>query len=125
MKASDLTVSDLMTTNLITIRASEPLKEARADMEVGVIRHLPVIDDRGRLVGVVSDRDLLASRRAQRVADVMTREVITTRADAPAVEAATTMLDNKISSSRLFAGPSSRPGPPAAEFGYRLVRTRA
>jgi CBS domain-containing protein len=98
MKASDLTVSDLMTTNLITIKASEPLQEARADMEIGVIRHLPVIDDRGRLVGVVSDRDLLASRRAHRVADVMTREVITTRADAPAVDAATTMLDNKISS---------------------------
>ena len=42
-----MTVSDLMTTNLITIKASEPLKEARADMEIGVIHHLPVVDDRG------------------------------------------------------------------------------
>ena len=31
MKASELTVSDLMTTTLITIKASEPIKEARAD----------------------------------------------------------------------------------------------
>ncbi|HEY5925743.1 MAG TPA: CBS domain-containing protein [Kofleriaceae bacterium] len=98
MKASELTVSDLMTTQLITIKASEPLKEARADMQIGVIRHLPVVDDRGRLVGVVSDRDLLATKRAQRVADVMTRDVITTRPDASAVEAASAMLDNKISS---------------------------
>ena len=98
MKASELTVSDLMTTQLITINASEPLKEARVDMQIGVIRHLPVVDDRGRLVGVVSDRDLLASKRAQRVADVMTRDVITTRPDASAVEAASAMLDNKISS---------------------------
>ena len=98
MKArSDLTVADLMTTQLITIKASEPLKEARADMDIGVIRHLPVVDDRGRLVGVISDRDLI-SKRAGKVADVMTREVVTTKPDVPAFEAASMMLDNKISS---------------------------
>jgi CBS domain-containing protein len=98
MKARDLTVSDLMTTRLITVNASEPIKEARAEMELGVVRHLPVIDDRGRLVGVVSDRDLLSSPRAKRVADVMTRDVVTTRPEVSASEAATVMLDHKISS---------------------------
>lgn len=98
MKARDLTVSDLMTTQLITVNASEPIKEARAEMDIGVVRHLPVVDDRGRLVGVVSDRDLLTSKRGHRVADVMTRDVITTRPDAPAAEAASVMLDHKISS---------------------------
>lgn len=98
MKARDLTVSDLMTTQLITVKASEPLKEARAEMEIGVVRHLPVIDDRGRLVGVVSDRDLHSSKRGARVADVMTRDVVTTKPDAPASDAATLMLDFKISS---------------------------
>jgi CBS domain-containing protein len=94
---SELTVADLMTTQLLTIKASEPLKEARADMEIGVIRHLPVVDDRGRLVGVISDRDLI-SKRGGKVADVMTRALITTKPDAPAFEAATLMLDHKISS---------------------------
>lgn len=98
MKARDLTVSDLMTTQLITVNASEPIKEARAEMDIGVVRHLPVVDDRGRLVGVVSDRDLLASKRGHRIADVMSRDVITTRPDAPAAEAASVMLDHKISS---------------------------
>ncbi len=98
MKARDLTVSDLMTTRLITVNASEPIKEARAEMELGVVRHLPVIDDRGRLVGVVSDRDLLSSSRGKRVIDVMTRDVVTTRPEAPASEAASVMLDHKISS---------------------------
>jgi CBS domain-containing protein len=98
MKARDLTVSDLMTTQLITVNASEPIKEARAEMEIGVVRHLPVVDDRGRLVGVVSDRDLIASKRGMKIADVMTRAVVTTRPDAPAAEAATVMLDEKISS---------------------------
>lgn len=67
-------------------------------MDIGVVRHLPVIDDRGRLVGVVSDRDLIPSKRAHRVADVMTRDVVTTRPDVPASEAASVMLDHKISS---------------------------
>jgi CBS domain-containing protein len=101
MKPHDLTVSDLMTTNLITVKLDETLAEAHANMELGVVRHLPVIDDRGRLVGVVSDRDLLAvshSRRPRRVADVMTRHVVTTQPDAPASQAAGMMLDHKISS---------------------------
>ena len=99
MKARpDLTVSDLMTTQVLTVKASEPLKEARAEMEIGVIRHLPVVDDRGRLVGIVSDRDLMSHPRGHRVADIMTRELVTTRPDAPAADAATTMLDHKISS---------------------------
>lgn len=97
-----LAVRDLMSTAVITIPASEPLKEARAEMELGVIRHLPVVDDRGRLVGVVSDRDLLAtpsaSRKARHVADVMTRDVIAAREDEPAAHAAGVMLDHKISS---------------------------
>lgn len=101
MKPRDLTVSDLMTTNLITVKASETIKEAHADMELGLIRHLPVVDDRGRLVGVLSDRDILgtiAGKRTHKVAEVMTRTPITTRPDAPAAEAATLMLDHKISS---------------------------
>jgi CBS domain-containing protein len=98
MNRRDLTVSDLMTTQLITIKASEPIKEGRADMEIGVVRHLPVVDDRGRLVGVVSDRDLIGPKRGAKIADVMTRNVVTTKPDAPAFEAASIMLDNKISS---------------------------
>lgn len=101
MKPHDLTVSDLMTTNLITVNLNETLAEAHAEMELGVVRHLPVVDDRGRLVGVVSDRDLLgvaSSRKPRRVVDVMTRHVVTTQPDAPASEAASMMLDHKIGS---------------------------
>jgi CBS domain-containing protein len=96
MKRRDLTVRDLMTTQLITINANDRIQDGRADMEMDYIRHLPVVDDHGRLVGVVSDRDLM--RRGSRIADVMERNVVTTRPDAPAFEAAAIMLDNKISS---------------------------
>ena len=101
MKAQELTVSDLMTTNLMTVGIDDTLDDANMEMQVGVVRHLPVTDERGRLVGVLSDRDLLAvaaSRKPRRVRDVMTRDVVTTPPDAPASDAASQMLDHKISS---------------------------
>lgn len=101
MKAHDLRVSDLMSTAMITADASETVKEAHADMQVGVVRHLPVLDDRRRLVGMLSDRDVLrvvGAKRNGRVADIMTRNVTTIRPDAPAHEAARMMLDLKIGS---------------------------
>jgi CBS domain-containing protein len=96
-----MTVGDLMTTNLLTVNVNETISEAHAEMEIGLVRHLPVVDERGRLVGILSDRDLIGAvhgRKPKRVADVMTRNVVTTQADAPASDAATKMLDHKIGS---------------------------
>ena len=101
MKSKDLRVSDLMSTALITVHAHEQVTSAHAEMQVGVVRHLPVVDDRGRLVGVLSDRDILrarGSRPAKRIAEVMTRDVITVRPEAHASAAAAIMLDHKIGS---------------------------
>ncbi len=99
MHPSQLRVIDLMSTALVTIKVNEVVTSAHAEMEVGMIRHLPVVDDRGRLVGVLSDRDILHAHNTKaRIADVMTRAVVTIRPDAPAAKAATMMLDEKISS---------------------------
>ena len=99
MKRYDLKVSDLMSTALVTIKASESVTEAHSEMEIGLIRHLPVVDDKGKLVGMVSDRDLLAaSKRNRRVAELMSRDLITIRPEAPASEAASLMLDHRIGS---------------------------
>jgi len=90
-----------MSTALLTVNVSETIAEAHAEMEVGVIRHLPVVDERGRLVGVLSDRDILrglAAKQKPRVAEVMSRNPITTRPEANAHAAADLMLDHKISS---------------------------
>ncbi len=101
MKAHPLTVADLMSTALITITANDPVTGAHAEMQVGVVRHLPVIDDRGHLVGVLSDRDVLratAAKKAKRVGDIMTRDVVTTRPETLAHTAAGLMLEHGISS---------------------------
>jgi CBS domain-containing protein len=87
-----------MTTSLMTINASEPLSEAKVDMEMGLVRHLPVVDDRGRLVGIVSDRDITRRADKKRISDVMSRELVTTRPDTPAHLAASMMMDLRIGS---------------------------
>lgn len=63
-----------MSTDLVTVTPSRQVAEARQLMREYDIRHLPVVAKDGRLVGIVSDRDMrisegalhrvLASRRA-------------------------------------------------------------
>ena len=51
-------VSDIMTRKVIYIEASQPLEECMALMIDKNIRHLPVFDE-GRLLGLISVRDVL------------------------------------------------------------------
>jgi CBS domain-containing protein len=52
------TVSEIMTTDVLTVPPDTQLHEAAAQLASRWIRHLPVVDD-GRVVGVVSQRDLV------------------------------------------------------------------
>ncbi len=54
-----LPVWDIMTDNPITARPDEPLIEAIERMREANIRHLPVVDEEGRPVGVLSLRDIV------------------------------------------------------------------
>jgi len=51
-------VRDVMTRHVETITAAAPAQAAVARMVTGKVRHLPVVDALGGLVGVVTDRDL-------------------------------------------------------------------
>jgi len=59
LRFNDLEVGDLMTRNVVSVRASEPLSTAAKllwDYDCGVV---PVIEDAGeRVVGMVTDRDI-------------------------------------------------------------------
>lgn len=96
-------VSDLMTTAVITMKPDDSLDAADTEMKLAGIRHIPVVDERDHLVGILSDRDILREfhRRGARklaVREIMTRSVHTIRERAPAHEAARIMLQHKISS---------------------------
>ena len=53
-----LRVSERMTRNPVTAKAQESVRDAIEKMHKGHFRHLPVVDDTGRLIGMLSDRDL-------------------------------------------------------------------
>jgi len=55
-----LTAGNLMTSPAITINAGAPLPSAARLMSTHHIQRLPVVDDNGMLVGIVSRRDLLS-----------------------------------------------------------------
>lgn len=48
----------LMTKELIKIKPELPIQTAHDEMKKNGIRHLPVIDMEGKLVGILSDRDV-------------------------------------------------------------------
>jgi acetoin utilization protein AcuB len=62
-------VKHVMTRNPITIDPDAPLATAMAVMKKKRVRHLPVVDDSGRLVGIITDRDLRSAALAPAVVE--------------------------------------------------------
>lgn len=101
-----------MSIDVVMLGRNDKLVAAEDLMRLGRIRHLPVVDDDGALVGIVSQRDLFHNGllkalgygvHAQQhalatvtVKEAMTTEVVTTTPQTPLREAARTMLERKI-----------------------------
>jgi acetoin utilization protein AcuB len=101
-----------MTKDPIVIRDDTPIDKALKTMQDNKVRRLPVLNKKGALVGIVSERDLLFASPSPAtslsiyelhyllsrvtVASVMTAEVITVTEDTPLEEAARIMADNRI-----------------------------
>ena len=59
-KASGVTAADLMTKPAVTIGPYEPVTHAARLMYARKVKRLPVVDDTGKLVGIVSRADVLS-----------------------------------------------------------------
>jgi CBS domain-containing protein len=59
-KMTDRPISEVMTVNPATLKTRDKIAFALHRMNVGGFRHLPILDDDDRLVGVISIRDILA-----------------------------------------------------------------
>jgi CBS domain-containing protein len=110
MKAA-VTVRLLMSQDPATLGRNETLDLAESIMNLGRIRHMPVVDD-GKIVGIVSQRDLFRSAlitalgfgrkttsaliKTIKIKEVMTEYVITISPEATVKEAARVMIDKKI-----------------------------
>jgi CBS domain-containing protein len=53
------TVSDVMTKDIIWLEPEDQLGVAMETMKESKFRHLPVVDEHGKMIGIVSDRDIM------------------------------------------------------------------
>ena len=109
-------VSQLMSRSIVTIGPSASCLEAVSRMHGARVRHLPVVDARGGLIGMVTDRDLRhhlfdprvfkevgttavdSLLKAVPVSEVMSSPVLSVESDDELVEAARVMLEDKVGS---------------------------
>jgi CBS domain-containing protein len=99
------TVGELMHAGPIVVRADAPLSEAAYLLDQHRIHGLPVVDDQGVLLGVVSQTDLVRARATDhlwaswpglRVRHLMTAPALTCRAGTPVQEAIGLMELNRV-----------------------------
>jgi acetoin utilization protein AcuB len=105
-------VKDRMTKHPLTIHVDESVSAAHKYMKEQKVRHLPVVDKAGRMIGLVTEDDLLRAGPSQatslsvweihyllqrvQVGDAMVKRVVTATEDTPIEEAAQVMLEQKI-----------------------------
>lgn len=113
-------VRERMTQNPITVTPDLPVPEALRLMRDKKVRRFPVVDTHGKLVGIVSDKDLLQAGPSSattlaiweitellgklKVAEVMSRDLITVQDDTPLEEAARIMADGRIGGLLVLSG---------------------
>jgi CBS domain-containing protein len=99
------TVGDLMTPDPVTVLADAPLSEAIQLFDLYRVHGLPVVDELGALVGVLSETDLVRARTTEHMWDgwpglkvrhLMTSPAITAVVSTPLDEAVRTMEDRHI-----------------------------
>ena len=125
-------VRDRMTPDPICGHPEMPVTEAQALMRDRNIRHLPVVDEEKKLVGLITQRSLWRALPSDvssfsrfeisyvlariKVRDVMAKDVITINEDTAIEEAARVMADEKIG-----CLPVMRERDPSTGSGQRLV----
>jgi acetoin utilization protein AcuB len=108
-----MTLGNIMTARVVTVELDDRLEVVKDIFDTMRFHHLLVVDERKKLSGVLSDRDLLralspyvgsAAETARdlatlnkRVHQIMTRQPITLRQESGIAEAAQLMLKNRIS----------------------------
>jgi acetoin utilization protein AcuB len=105
-------VGERMSHPVITIFPDTSMQDAHKLMRDEKIRRLPVVDKRGKLIGIISESDLLHASPSDatslsvwemnymlsklKIESIMTRDVITVNTDTPLEEAARKMVDSKV-----------------------------
>jgi acetoin utilization protein AcuB len=97
--------ADTMTKSLVTITFEQPITEAYAMMQQWGVRHLPVRDNEGKIVGILADSDIYRAMmpdrpgfaEGQTVADFMSWPAISIDESMGISDVAEAMITEKVS----------------------------
>jgi acetoin utilization protein AcuB len=105
-------VRDHMVSPPLTVGPDMPFQDALKLLQDNQLRRMPVVDGKGRLIGIVSERDLLYASPSPattlsvweltyilskiKVEELMTKKVITTTPDTPIEDAASLMVESGV-----------------------------
>jgi len=90
-----MNVKDVMTTKVITVKEDQSKQQAARLLSQHRISGLPVVNDDGVLVGVVTEYDVIA-KEGQTVSDIMTRGVISVTPDTDLEEVSHILVHERI-----------------------------
>lgn len=88
-------VSEIMTRDVITVPTTMPVKDVAQLLAERKITGLPVVDGDGRVVGVISELDII-SRQGNSAADIMSAQVISATEETDAEEVAHLFTSRRI-----------------------------
>ncbi|MDX3894862.1 CBS domain-containing protein [Pusillimonas sp.] len=107
-----MTIEKAMSSTVVTIDADDTLLHATRMMKDSKIKHLPVVDRSGGLVGIVTDRDLKKASASDattlevhellylldkvKIQSIMSKHVVTVDKGTPLKQAALLMVDKGI-----------------------------
>jgi acetoin utilization protein AcuB len=101
-------VADIFTRAVFALKPQDSIAAARCAMDRLAVRHIPVVDHEHKLIGMISDRDILLhsipdeleGHRVEEglVGDIMKLQPICCRATDKVHDAVTLMIDHRINS---------------------------
>ena len=95
-------IADVMTEKVVTLSPHHSFSEVADLMNDRNFRHCVVVDTFRKVVGVISDRDILRAlarnpnARSKSLDQIMTRNPITVKRDTPIIEAVSKILSKRI-----------------------------
>jgi CBS domain-containing protein len=93
--AMTVTVRDIMTNEVSTVSPEMPVENAARTLFSQSISGMPVVDADGKLVGVITEFDIIAKEGAT-VADIMTTDVVTVSEDTDAETVAQILTSRRV-----------------------------
>jgi CBS domain-containing protein len=89
------TAGDIMTRDVLTVRADTPTDELARLLAFHNLSGMPILDDAGTVIGIVSEADVLGKRGAT-VGEIMTPEVVSVAPAIPIEQVAALMAQKRI-----------------------------